>query len=195
MLMKMSPILRRSAALAFLLFAAGAPLPAAAQTATTQPAPVSGGPVDAAVIEDLVAANRILTEQGVLDGFGHVSVRHPGDANRFLMSRSLAPELVKAADIIEYALDGNPVDASGRTSFLERFIHAEVYRARADVKSVVHSHSPAVIPFGVTEMKMRPMYHIAAFLSPDVPVFEIRKAAGMSNMLVGNSAIGKALAE
>jgi len=168
------------------------------QSAVAQPQPgppASGGPVDAALIEDLVVANHVLTDQGVLDGFGHVSVRHPGNPSRFLMSRSLAPALVKADDIMEYDLDGSPVDAKGRTSFLERFIHAEVYRARPDVMAVVHSHSPSVIPFGTTQMAMQPMYHIAAFLSPSVPVFEIRKAAGMTNMLVGNSEIGKALAQ
>jgi HCOMODA/2-hydroxy-3-carboxy-muconic semialdehyde decarboxylase len=183
---------RLSAAALFLAVAAAQPLPAQAPAA---PAPATGGPVDPALIEDLVVANHVLTDQSVLDGFGHVSVRHPGNPQRFLMSRSLAPALVKADDIMEYDLDGNAVDTRGRTSFLERFIHAEVYRARPDVMAVVHSHSPNVIPFGTTQMAMRPMYHIAAFLSPSVPVFEIRKAAGMTNMLVGNSEIGKALAQ
>src|SRR5437867_2640829 len=117
-----------------------------ADPVSTQPAPVasaSGGPVDQALIDDLVIANRVLYDQGVLDGFGHVIMRHPTDPNRFLMSRSVAPGLVIAEDIMEYDLDGNAIDARGRTSFLERFIHAEVYRARADVKAVVHSHSPA----------------------------------------------------
>jgi ribulose-5-phosphate 4-epimerase/fuculose-1-phosphate aldolase len=178
----------RLAAAAFLTIAA------AAQSAMAQ-APASGGPADPALVEDLVVANHILTDQGVLDGFGHVSVRHPGNAQRFLMSRSLAPALVSADDIMEYDLDGNPVDAKGRASFLERFIHGEIYRARPDVMAVVHSHSPNVIPFSTTQMALRPMYHIAAFLSPSVPVFEIRKAGGMTNMLIGNSQLGKALAE
>lgn len=187
--------MRLSAAALLLIAAATAPHLASAQAQAQALAPASGGPVDPALIQDLVVANHVLTDQGVLDGFGHVSVRHPGNPERFLMSRSLAPALVKADDIMEYDLDGNAVDAKGRTSFLERFIHAEVYRARPDVMSVVHTHSPSVIPFSTTQMPMRPMYHISAFLSPSVPVFEIRKAAGMTNMLVGNSEIGKALAQ
>jgi HCOMODA/2-hydroxy-3-carboxy-muconic semialdehyde decarboxylase len=157
--------------------------------------PASGGPVDAALIADLVVANHILSDQGVLDGFGHVSVRHPTDPNRILMSRSLAPALVTAEDIMEYDLDGQPVDARGRASFLERFIHSEIYRARPDVNAVIHSHSPGVIPFGVTQVPMRPIYHISSFLAPSVPVFEIRRAGGMTNMLVGNAELGKALAQ
>ena len=151
--------------------------------------------MDRALIDDLVAANHILTDQGVLDGFGHVSIRHPANPSRFLMSRSLAPALVSADDIMEYDLDGNPVDARGRASFLERFIHGEIYRARPDVNSVIHSHSPAVIPFGVTQVPLRPLFHMPSFLSPRVPIFEIRRAGGMTNMLVGNSQLGKALAE
>jgi HCOMODA/2-hydroxy-3-carboxy-muconic semialdehyde decarboxylase len=167
--------------------------PAYAQTSSGQ-TPASAGPVDRALIDDLVVANHILYDQGVLDGFGHVSIRHPGNPSRFLMSRSLAPALVSADDIMEYDLDGNPVDARGRASFLERFIHAEVYRARPDVNSVIHSHSPAVIPFGVTQVPLRPLFHMPSFLSPNVPIFEIRRAGGMTNMLVGNSQLGKALA-
>jgi ribulose-5-phosphate 4-epimerase/fuculose-1-phosphate aldolase len=148
-----------------------------------------------AVIDDLVAANRILADQGVLDAFGHVSVRHPDNPNRLLMSRSLAPALVKADDIMEFDLDGNPTDQRGRAVFLERFIHAEVYKARPDVNAVVHSHSPGVIPFGVSQVPMRAMYHISAFLAQGVPIYDIRKAAGMTDMLVSNPNLGKALAE
>jgi len=148
-----------------------------------------------AVIDDLVAANHILAGQGVLDAFGHVSVRHPDNPNRLLMSRSLAPALVKADDIMEFDLDGNPTDQRGRAVFLERFIHAEVYKARPDVNAVVHSHSPGVIPFGVSQVPMRAMYHISAFLAQGVPIYDIRKAAGMTDMLVSNPNLGKALAE
>jgi hypothetical protein len=116
-----------------------------------QTPPASGGPVDPAILADLVVANHILTEQGALDAFGHVSIRHPTRPDRFLMSRSLAPALVTADDLIEYDLDGNPVDARGRASFLERFIHAEIYRARPDVQAVIHSHANAVIPFRGSE--------------------------------------------
>ncbi|MGY2052682.1 class II aldolase/adducin family protein [Methylobacterium sp. JK268] len=149
----------------------------------------------AALVEDLVAASRILADQGVVDGFGHVSVRHPGDPNRFLMSRSVAPALVTADDIMEFDLDGTAIDPRGRAVFLERFIHAEIYRARPDVQAVVHSHSPAVIPFGIAQqVPLRPTYHIAAFLAPGVPVFDIRAAAGATDMLVRDPALGRALA-
>jgi HCOMODA/2-hydroxy-3-carboxy-muconic semialdehyde decarboxylase len=145
-------------------------------------------------MEDLVAASRILTEQGVLDAFGHVSMRHPADRGRFLMSRSLAPALVTAADIVEHDLDGNGIDARGRGLFLERFIHGEIYRARPDVMAVVHSHSPSVIPFGVVATPMQAMFHTASFLAQGVPVFEIRKGFGATDMLVSSGAMGQALA-
>ncbi len=114
--------------------------------ARAQAAPASGGPIDPVLLEDLVAANRILADEGVLDAYGHVSIRHPGNPNRYLMSRSLAPILVTAADIMEYDLDSNPVDPKGRTSVLERFIHGEIYKARPAVKAVIHSHSPGRHP-------------------------------------------------
>ena len=154
----------------------------------------TAGPVESPLIEDLVAASRILVDQGVLDAFGHVSVRHPRDPGRFLMSRSLAPALVTSDDIVEHDLDGKGIDDHGRALFLERFIHAEVYRARPDVNAVVHSHSPSVIPFSVVKRPMRAMYHNAAFLAQGVPVFDIRKRFGTTNMLVSSSEIGKALA-
>jgi HCOMODA/2-hydroxy-3-carboxy-muconic semialdehyde decarboxylase len=156
----------------------------------------SAGPVDQTLIDDLVAANHILVAEGVLDAFGHVSVRHPRDPERFLMARSLAPQLVTASDIVEYDLDGDAIAAPAHfTHFLERFIHAEAYRARPDVNAVVHSHSPSVIPFGVTQHPLRPMYHMSSFLSLGVPVFEIRDVAGMTNLLISDSQLGKALAQ
>ena len=173
-----------------LVFAAGIEQrSAAAQT------PVSGGPVDAALVEDLVAANRVLAMEGVLDAYGHVSIRHPGNPNRYLMSRSRAPILVTADDIMEYDLDSIPIDPKGRTSVLERFIHGEIYKARPDVKAVVHSHSPTVVPFSVTQVPLRPVIHVASFLWVGVPVFEIRDAGGpATTLLVNNAALGKALA-
>ena len=147
------------------------------------------------LIDDLVAAYRILAQQGILDGFGHVSARHNRAANRFIMSRSLAPELVTANDLIEFDLDANPVDAKGRSLYSERFIHAEIYRARPDVRAVVHNHAPSLIPFGVTTVPLRPMYHMAAFIGNGVPVFDIRKSFGMTDMLVSDSKKGHALAE
>lgn len=153
------------------------------------------GPLDPALLADLVAASRILADQGVVDAYGHVSVRHPADPGRYLMSRSLAPELVTADDILEYDLDSTAIDAQGRTTFLERFIHGEIYKARADVQSVVHHHSPSVIPFGVSQTPLLPIYHMSAFLGGGVPVFDIRMAAGGANdILVNTPALGAALA-
>ena len=153
-------------------------------------------PLASELIDDLVAANRILVDQGVLDGYGHVSVRHPADPQRYLMSRSIAPELVTAADVMEYDLDSNPVDARGRATYLERFIHGEVYRVRPDVRAVVHDHSPSVIPFGVSTAPLRPLYHMSAFLGGGVPVFDIKTASGQStDMLVRTAALGKSLAQ
>ena len=151
--------------------------------------------VDPAVLEDIVVGSRILADFGVVDGFGHVSARHPTNPNHFLMSRSLAPALVTADDIMEFDLDGNPVDARGRAVFLERFIHSEIYKARPDVMSVVHTHSPGVIPFSVSKVPLRAMFHNPAFLAVGVPVWDIRKDFGETSMLVNNAALGKSLAE
>ena len=151
--------------------------------------------VDPALLEDIVVGSRILADFGVVDGFGHVSARHPTNPNHFLMSRSLAPALVTADDIMEFDLDGNPVDARGRTVFLERFIHSEIYKARPDVMSVVHTHSPGVIPFSVSKVPLRAMFHNPAFLAVGVPVWDIRKDFGETSMLVNNAALGKSLAE
>src|SRR5437763_13020514 len=150
---------------------------------------------DAAPTEDIVIGSRILAEFGVLDGFGHVRARDPRNPNRFLLSRSLAPALVTADDIMEFDLDGNAVDPRGRAVFLERFIHSEIYKARPDVMSVVHTHSAGVIPFGVSQVPLRPMYHNAAFLAAGVPVWAIRKDFGETDMLVRDPSRGKSLAE
>lgn len=162
---------------------------------SAQTVPASAGPADTALLEDLVAANRILFDQGVVDGFGHVSARHDKDPNRYLLSRSMAPALVSVDDIMEFDLDSVAVDPRGRTSYLERFIHGEIYKARPDVRAVVHSHSPAVIPFADTKVALRPMNHIAGFLGTGVPVFEIRDVGGpASDMLIRNPVLGHALA-
>jgi HCOMODA/2-hydroxy-3-carboxy-muconic semialdehyde decarboxylase len=163
--------------------------------ATAQPAPSSAGPPSPALIDDLVAANRILASQGVLDGYGHVSARHDRAPDRYLLSRSRAPELVTADDIMEYDLGSTPVDARGRSMYIERFIHGAIYQARPDVRAVVHHHSPSVIPFGTSTVPLRALYHMAAFLGDRVPVFDIREAAGgMTDMLVRTPALGRALA-
>jgi HCOMODA/2-hydroxy-3-carboxy-muconic semialdehyde decarboxylase len=163
--------------------------------AAAQTAPPSAGSVEPQLIEDLVAANRILADQGVLDGWGHVSVRHPRNPNRYLLSRSRAPELISAEDIMEFDLDSNAVDARGRPLYTERFIHGEIYKARPDVVAIVHTHAPALIPFGISKVPLKPVYHRSAFIAAGVPVFEIRERAGMTDMLIRDQALGRALAD
>ncbi len=151
--------------------------------------------VDPVAIEDLVIANRILANEKVLDGFGHVSIRDPRDPNRYLMSRSIAPATVTADDIMEYDLDSKPVDAKGRGSYKERFIHGEIYKVRPDVKAIIHSHSPTIVPFSVTKYPLKPILHNAAFLGEGPPIFDTRDVAGPTNLLVETPALGKAIAQ
>ena len=157
--------------------------------------PVSGGAIEPELIADLAAASRILAAQGVVDGFGHVSMRHPKAPDRYFLARSLAPALVTSADIQEYDLDSVDCALHPRPGFLERFIHGEIYRARPDVMSVVHSHSPSVIPFGIIDVPMRAMFHTAAFLAEGVPTFDIAERFGPTDMLVSNHAMGAELAK
>ena len=162
------------------------------------PALVSGAAAETsldAVINDLVTANRILYRQGVLDGFGHVTVRHPANPDRYLMSAATAPGRVTKDDIMEFDLESRPIDQRGRTVYSERFIHSEIYKARADVHAVLHSHSPTVIPFGAANVPLRPIVNTAGFLSPEVPVFEMRRAAGSRSLLVNDAKLGKAVAD
>jgi HCOMODA/2-hydroxy-3-carboxy-muconic semialdehyde decarboxylase len=147
------------------------------------------------LIEDLVAAYRTLAEHGVIDAYGHVSVRSASDPKRYLLARSIAPELVTHADILEYDLDSNPADSRGMESVRERFIHGEIYKARPEVNAVVHNHSPSVVPFSVTETAMRPIFHMAAFVGEGVPNFEIRDAAKGTDLLVKTPYLGQALAK
>lgn len=149
---------------------------------------------DPALVDKLVIANRILYDQGVVDGLGHVSVRHDAVPDVFLLSCNRAPGLVTRDDIVCYDLDGNAVTETQERPYLERFIHSEIYRVRPDVVAVVHSHSPSVIPFGVTGNRLRPIYHMAGFLGSGSSHFEIRDAAGTTDMLIRNPALGKALA-
>jgi ribulose-5-phosphate 4-epimerase/fuculose-1-phosphate aldolase len=148
--------------------------------------------------EDLVAANRILAEHGVIDAYGHVSLRSPDDPNRYYLARAIAPELVQPEDFIEYDLDSRPLDAggknAGRESVRERFIHGEIYKTRPDVMAVVHNHSPSVIPFSVTGVPMRALFHMAAFVGDGLPNFEIRDVQKGTDLLVKTPVLGKALA-
>jgi ribulose-5-phosphate 4-epimerase/fuculose-1-phosphate aldolase len=146
------------------------------------------------LIEDLVAANRILAAEGIVDAFGHVSVRHPEDAGRFLQSRARSPELVEADDIMEFTLDGAPGDRVSGKPYLERFIHAALYQTRTDIQSVVHSHSHGPIPFGLTGEKLRPVVHSSATLGAEVPVWDAQSSFGDTDLLVSNMAMGLDLA-
>ena len=147
-----------------------------------------------ALVDDLVVANRILAELGVLDAFGHVSVRSDADSRRYVLTRLLAPEMVTAGDLIEYDLDSRPVHDDGRKPCLERFIHGEIYKARPDVLAVVHSHAPSVIPFAASSVRLRPIYHMGAFLGRGAPVFDIRKHFGPTDLLVRTPDHGRHLA-
>jgi ribulose-5-phosphate 4-epimerase/fuculose-1-phosphate aldolase len=149
----------------------------------------------AALIDDLVDANRILASHGVLDGFGHVSVRDPRRADRYLLSRSLAPASVTREDIMRFDLDGAPVDGDARKPYLERFIHGSIYRRRPDVHAIVHSHASSVVPFTVSSVPLRAVYHMGGFLGSPTPVFDIRDRFGATDLLVRSREHGEALAD
>jgi ribulose-5-phosphate 4-epimerase/fuculose-1-phosphate aldolase len=148
-----------------------------------------------ALLDDLVVANRILAGLGVVDGFGHVSVRHPERPDRYFLSRSLAPEQVTHDDLMMFDLASVPQNGDRRAPYLERFIHGEIYARRPDVAAVVHSHAAAVVPFAASTVELKPIYHMSSFLHLGAPVFEIREKFGMTDMLIRNSAQGAALAE
>ena len=145
-------------------------------------------------LRELAVANRILARENVVDAFGHVSIRHPGRADRFFMARSRAPELVTVADLMEFELDGSPVDAKGRTPYSERFIHGAIFEKRTDVTSVIHNHSHEIIPYGITPVKLRPVLHVGAAIGEEVPVWDIRRKFGDTNLLVVNMDQGRDLA-
>jgi ribulose-5-phosphate 4-epimerase/fuculose-1-phosphate aldolase len=149
----------------------------------------------AAVIEDLVAANRILAAQGILPGYGHVSARDPDNPNHYFLSRSLAPEAVTADDIVEFDLDSNAVDGKKTAFYLERYIHGEIYRARPDVQAIVHDHSPGVIAFGAGSTPLRPVTHDSSFLLGGVPIWDYRDFGTKNGALVDTPERGRALAK
>jgi HCOMODA/2-hydroxy-3-carboxy-muconic semialdehyde decarboxylase len=148
------------------------------------------------MVEDLLVANKILSHEGILDGLGHISVRSIERADRFLLGRDLAPSLQTAADLVEYDLDGKAVSATAPVGVSERFIHAAIYKARPDVMSVVHAHTPSVLAFAVSNIPLRPVYHMASWmLGGGVPMYEIRKSPGSVGMLVNSNELGMALAK
>jgi ribulose-5-phosphate 4-epimerase/fuculose-1-phosphate aldolase len=173
----------------------------AAQGQAPIPKPVALPTGHAGLIEDLVAANRALVQQGVLDAWGHVSVRDDRNPQHYLISRSLAPELVTASDIMEFDLDSNPMDKRGpdlygpRYMYDERFIHGAIYKARPDVKAIVHNHSPGTVQFSLSDKELKPVFHMSFFLSGGVPNYEIRKYGGMTDLLVRNNQLADGVAE
>jgi ribulose-5-phosphate 4-epimerase/fuculose-1-phosphate aldolase len=142
--------------------------------------------------DNVALANRILALRGIVDGFGHVSVRHDENPERFLIARSMAPALVTPADIVELDLDGAPTQPDTPTCYLERFIHSEIYKSRPDVMAIVHHHAPSIIPFGATRVPLRPLYHMSGFLTGGIPVFDIRCDGGETDMLISSPALGAA---
>jgi ribulose-5-phosphate 4-epimerase/fuculose-1-phosphate aldolase len=166
-----------------------------AQERSGSAAPANSAQDKASLFSDLVAANHILADQGVVDGYGHVSVRHPTNPNHFYISRWLAPDLVTQSDIVELDLDCTPVTGDQRKLYSERWIHSEIYKVRPDVQSIVHTHAPTVVLMSVCGEPLVPIYHMTGFIGTGVPVFEIRKSSGMTNMLISDAVRGKALAQ
>jgi ribulose-5-phosphate 4-epimerase/fuculose-1-phosphate aldolase len=167
---------------------------AAAKSARPKAARLPAAPKD--LLDDLVLANKILYRLNVVDAFGHISVRHPADPNRYLMSRHLPPGMVTHKDIALFDLDSNPLTHAEKPQYSERFIHGEIYKVRPDILSVIHCHARPLIPFGTAKgAKLRPIFHMCGFLGCGVPIFEIRKTGGMTDMLIRTPALGKALAE
>jgi ribulose-5-phosphate 4-epimerase/fuculose-1-phosphate aldolase len=149
----------------------------------------------ATVVDDLVIANRVLVNEGVLDGLGHISARHPQRPDRFLLSRDLPPALVTPADLVEYDLEGNATTPNAPRGYSERAIHAAIYKARPDVRSIVHAHTPSVVTFSVSSTPLRPVFHVALFLIPGTPIFDLRRVDGHQGMLVNDMRSGAALAQ
>jgi ribulose-5-phosphate 4-epimerase/fuculose-1-phosphate aldolase len=145
-------------------------------------------------IRDLVVANRILANEGVVDAYGHVSLRHPLHPGRYLLSRSRAPVLVEDDDIVEFDLEGNAAGGDTRPPYLERYIHGAIYEARPEIQAVVHAHAEAVLPFTVSTTPLRPVVHSASFIGPRIPVWDIQDNFGDTNLLVMNTAQGRDLA-
>ena len=146
------------------------------------------------LIEDLVIASRTCAEAGVIDAYGHVSVRSDVDPNRYFMSRAIAPELVTEEDILEFDLDSHPIIANGPPGYNERYIHGEIYKLRPEINAIVHNHSHSVVPFSCTPCQLRPLFHMSAFIGLGIPNWDIREAQMGTDMLVRNSFLGASLA-
>jgi HCOMODA/2-hydroxy-3-carboxy-muconic semialdehyde decarboxylase len=138
------------------------------------------------LINDLVIGNRILANEDVVDAYGHISVRHPRDPSKYLLSRAIAPSLVTADDILEFNLDGTPSGTREGKPYIERFMHGGIYEARPDVQCVIHSHAPDVLPFTVSSVKLRPTVHVAVDMGHEVPNWDIADKFGVTSLLVTN---------
>ncbi|HLK49755.1 MAG TPA: class II aldolase/adducin family protein [Bryobacteraceae bacterium] len=160
---------------------------------SAQKAPASGASAQS-IVEELALANRMLSEEGVLDAYGHVSVRDPRNPNRFYLARHMPAGLVTPSDVIQYDLDSKALSGDPNAGYTERFIHGEIYKVRPDVMAVVHDHAPELVAFGVSATPLRPISHMGGFIGQDVPVFDIRAAAGDTDMLIRNNQLGRALA-
>jgi len=170
--------------------AMAAPLALLGQTTSARKTPAAR-----TLIQELVIANHILANEGVVDAYGHVSVRDDRNPQHYLLARHMAAGLVTAADIVEYDLDSKPLNGDASGGYTERFIHGEIYKARPDVMAIVHCHAPDLIPFGASTVPLLPVSHMAGFLGEGVPVFEIRNPGGMTDMLIRNPELGHALAQ
>ena len=146
-------------------------------------------------LSDLVIANRILANEGVIDAFGHVSIRHPERADRYFLARSRSPELVERGDLLEFDLDSNPINPDGRTMYSERPIHGCIYKSRPEVMAVCHNHAHSLIPFGVTGSEIKPIWHVAGSIGAEVPIWDIREEFGETDLLVTNNDLGGSLAK
>ena len=146
-------------------------------------------------LRDLVIANRILAAHDVLDAFGHVSIRHPENPDTYFLARSKGPAGVTLDDLIEFTLDSEPINQNGRAMYAERQIHGKIYTARHDVNAVCHNHSAATIPFGVTKVPMKPIFHMGSVIGSDIPTWDIAREFGDTNLLVTTPDQGKSLAK
>jgi len=147
------------------------------------------------ILQELVIANRILANEGIVDAFGHASVRHPDHPDRYIMACSRSPGIVTVCDLMEYTLDGDPLDQQGRPMYAERHIHGGVYEIRPDIKAVIHNHSHAVIPFGLTDTEIRPVFHMGSTMLGPVPIWDIADNFGDTTLLVLNMDQGRDLAQ
>jgi HCOMODA/2-hydroxy-3-carboxy-muconic semialdehyde decarboxylase len=148
----------------------------------------------AGTFDELVTANRILAREGVVDSFGHVSIRHPDRPDRYILSRARAPECIEAGDLMEFTFDGTPINPAGRKPYAERYIHGALYDARPEVRAVVHHHSPSVIPFSVTAVPLSPLMHMCAGIGSKIPTWDSRTSYGDTNLLVTSVEMAKNLA-